>query len=119
MRLWPRLHELARSRTPVQLTRVQIVYLGAFTVHSEHGPTAVRIDLAWSAKSETVFTEDGRVWSHRDVTGPAIDRLIVDAEASPLREFGDLAISYPVCLGTKRGTLSTTAPGQVRELLPA
>ena len=112
MQLWSRMRSKVRRFTPVRLTRVEVAYVGSFTLRVLD---ADHVELAWSTKTETVLTDRGEVWSETEFNGPGIDRLLVEVSTVPVTLASDIVISYPVSLGNERGTLRTTGPGVIRQ----
>lgn len=113
MQLWSRMRSKVGRFTPVRLTRVEVAYVGSFTLRVLD---ADHVELAWSTKTETVLTDRGEVWSETEFNGPGIDRLLVEVSTVPATLASDIVISYPVSLTKERGTLRTTGPGVIRQV---
>lgn len=116
MNLWSALRGRWATRRVVSLTRVEVEYASAFEVGVTHADEGTLLDLAWWAKTETVFAEDGSVWSTNRVPGPGIDRVAVCPEAQLPDGVCTLVICYPVRLAPQLYYVRATAPGDVREV---
>jgi hypothetical protein len=110
MQVFAWLRGIRRARS-VTITHVTVTYRSAFPVRVALAHGHVQVDLAWSSRTETAFTDSGRVWSEVTVSGPAIDRVPVSGTDAPSPAVSDIVVTYPVRLGAELCSLVSTAPG--------
>jgi hypothetical protein len=114
MSLFARFMGNQRERTSVRLNAVVVTYAKASPLQQTHKDDHLLLVLAWTRKTETVFTDSGDVWSMTTVDGPGVDRIPVEAASVVPWTEGALSVTFPTTLGEARSTVRTTGPGVVR-----